>query len=242
VTNRAKTYRLAIPKRLAALLALMSLALSAYAALEIAPEVIATIEREYGPPAMRRIEQWQRMMEFAKDFQEDDKLKMVNDFFNRLTFVEDIKNWDVDDYWATPVEFLAKNGGDCEDFSIAKYFTLIAIGVPEDRLRMTYVKALGVNQSHMVLTYFTSARATPLVLDNLNPHILPASQREDLFPVYSFNGSGLWLAKSSGSGKQIEGVNRLGPWRDLQARMEKVFRDPVHAGGSGAMPAMSPRR
>ncbi len=219
----ARIYLLGLRKRLATLLALLPLTLTAYAALEIAPDAIATIEREYGAPAVRRIERWQRMMEFASDFKEDEKLKMVNDFFNSVKFVEDSKNWGVDDYWATPIEFLAKNGGDCEDFSIAKYFTLIAIGVPEARLRMTYVTAVGVNRSHMVLTYFSSPRAMPLVLDNLNPRILPASEREDLVPVYSFNGSGLWLAKSIGSGREIAGSNRLGAWRGLQARMHSML-------------------
>ena len=209
------------------MLVLLPLATAVYAAVQIAPEVIAGIAKEYGASATLRIDQWQRMMEFAHDLEEDVKLKMVNDFFNRLSFVEDRRNWGVDDYWATPLEFLAKNAGDCEDFSIAKYFTLVAIGVPEDRLRMTYVTVLGVNQSHMVLTYFMSPRATPLVLDNLNPGILSATQRQDLLPVYSFNGSGVWLGKSAGSVKHIDDSGRFGAWRDLQARMEKMARVPA---------------
>nr|WP_246194778.1 transglutaminase-like cysteine peptidase [Allochromatium palmeri] len=164
-------------------------------------------------------------MESAQDLSEDDKLRVVNDFFNQLRFLDDVALWGVSDYWTTPFEFLVKNGGDCEDFAIAKYFTLIHVGVPEERLRLTYVKALDYDQAHMVLTYFATPRATPLVLDNLNPHILPATERADLQPVYSFNGTGLWLAKSAGSGKRVGGAERLDLWRDLQSRMPSMAPD-----------------
>ncbi|MBI4206399.1 MAG: transglutaminase-like cysteine peptidase [Betaproteobacteria bacterium] len=109
--------------------------------------------------------------------------------------MDDIIHWGKEDYWATPIEFLSTNAGDCEDFSIAKYFTLRALGVPDDRLRLTYVKELvQYNQAHMVVAYFPSPDAEPLVLDNINKTIQPASARSDLLPVYSFNGSNLWLA------------------------------------------------
>ena len=117
--------------------------------------------------------------------------------------------WGVKDYWATPLEFLSRGAGDCEDYSIAKYFTLKELGVSEKKMRITYVKALKLRQAHMVLTYFETPRSVPLVLDNLIPTIKPATQRKDLLPVYSFNGSGLWLAKSRGSGKKVGSSSRF---------------------------------
>lgn len=192
---------------------------SVYAALQIGPGLLARIHEDYGAAAVARIEGWRRLMDFARDFDDREKLKMVNDFFNKPEFVEDSRNWGQEDYWATPMEFLARNADDCEDFSIAKYFTLLAIGVPEERLRMTYVTALKINQSHMVLTYYPTPRDSPLVLDNLNPEVLSATEREDLQPIYSFNGSGLWLAKAAATGKQIDSSNRLEAWRDLMSRM-----------------------
>ena len=197
---------------------LMMIGLSAFGALEIGPELIARIQREEGAAAAARIEAWQRLIDAAREFEEREKLERVNQFFNQLRFLEDSLLWGKEDYWATPLELLAKNGGDCEDFSIAKYFTLLATGVVEERLRLTYVKALDINQSHMVITYYATPHATPLVLDNLNPQILLASERKDLQPVYSFNGSGLWLAKSVGTGKKLGGGDRLDPWRDLLSR------------------------
>ena len=207
---------------------LLLFSLSTFAALRIGPEFIARIKQEQGAAVAARIEGWQRLMDFARDFEdEQEKLKIVNEFFNKLKFVDDQRLWRVEDYWATPLEFLTKNGGDCEDFSIAKYFTLLAIGVPEERLRLTYVKALDINQSHMVLTYYATPRDSPLVLDNLNPQILPATERPDLQPVYSFNGNGLWLAKSIGTGKQIDKGDRLDTWRDLLSRMPAMADEPT---------------
>ena len=148
-----------------------------------------------------------------------DKLEKVNEFFNKVQFIDDQLLWKQSDYWATPVEFLAENGGDCEDFSIAKYFTLKKMGVEEEKLNMTYVKALKLNQAHMVVTYFETPDAEPLVLDNLNPEILAASRRTDLMPVFSFNGSGLWLAKVRSHGKRIGSSDRYTRWMDLLGRL-----------------------
>ncbi|MTW21449.1 sulfate adenylyltransferase [Allochromatium palmeri] len=211
--------------RLLAFLLGLLLSATLTAALDLSSEWIAAIEKQHGIQAGERARAWQSMMESAQDLSEDDKLRVVNDFFNQLRFLDDVALWGVSDYWTTPFEFLVKNGGDCEDFAIAKYFTLIHVGVPEERLRLTYVKALDYDQAHMVLTYFATPRATPLVLDNLNPHILPATERADLQPVYSFNGTGLWLAKSAGSGKRVGGAERLDLWRDLQSRMPSMAPD-----------------
>jgi len=143
----------------------------------------------------------------------------VNDFFNELEFVNDIDHWGKEDYWATPLQTLATNGGDCEDFSIAKYFTLVEMGIPVNRMRITYVKALQLNQAHMVLTYFPTPDADPLVLDNLVPEIRASSTRDDLLPVYSFNGDGLWLAKARGTGQHVGKSDRLSRWQEVLARI-----------------------
>jgi predicted transglutaminase-like cysteine proteinase len=151
---------------------------------------------------------------------EKEKLKQVNDFFNQVRFLDDIKHWGKKDYWATPVEFLISNGGDCEDFSIAKYYTLKEVGVDMDKLSISYVKALKLNQAHMVLTYYEKPSAMPVVLDNLIPEIKPASQRTDLLHVYSFNGDNLWLSKKGRRTTLVGTSDRLGPWVQLKSRLE----------------------
>ena len=157
-----------------------------------------------------------------KNYRMKKKLVRVNDFFNQqIQFVEDNELWGLSNYWATPLELLAQGAGDCEDYSIAKYFTLKELGVPESKMRITYVKAVELNQAHMVLTYFTSPGAEPFVLDNLIPVIKPASKRQDLFPVYSFNGVGLWVSKKHGFSERVGDSGRLNLWAQLKKRMLK---------------------
>lgn len=139
--------------------------------------------------------------------------------FNRsLRFTDDIEIWQQEDYWATPVEALVKGAADCEDYAIAKYVTLRRLGVASDKLRITLVKALRLNQAHMVLTWYASPGADPLVLDNLIGEIRPASQRDDLLPVYAFNAEGLWLPGADG-GRRTGDSKKLSRWQDLLTKM-----------------------
>jgi len=176
-------------------------------------------EQKYGEQAKRRLLAWEKLIQNDESGSDLEKLEKVNTFFNRMQFVSDADHWNQQDYWATPVEFLASNGGDCEDFSLAKYFTLKKLGVDENKLNLTYVKSLTLKQAHMVVTYYETPAAEPLVLDNLIPEIEPASKRTDLLPVYSFNGVGLWLAKSRGRGQMVGDSDRLKRWQDLLQRL-----------------------
>ena len=178
-------------------------------------------EALYGPlgAGRARIEAWQRVLADEAGADEQEQLRVVNDFFNRqLRFTDDLGLWHQVDYWATPVEALLKGAGDCEDFAIAKYVSLRHLGVPAQKLRITYVKALRLNQAHMVLTWYASPDAEPLVLDNLIPQIRPASQRQDLLPVYAFNAEGLWLP-GPGGGKRSGSSKQLSRWQDLLTKM-----------------------
>ncbi|MBF7074878.1 transglutaminase-like cysteine peptidase [Glaciecola sp. MH2013] len=177
----------------------------------------------YGAKALQRIERWQSLLSDLNNEAEDEKLQSVNDFFNKLDFVDDKTLWGKEDYWATPIEFLSSNAGDCEDFTIAKYFTLVELGVDKSKLRLMYVTATKPPQAHMVLAYYESKDAIPLVLDNLNKRILPANRRSDLIPIYSFNGDGLWLAKAQGRGRQMQGKGNNSLWLDLNERMKSGF-------------------
>lgn len=185
----------------------------------LSPEFLTKAEVKYGKAARERFVAWEDIVINNSGKSDLEKLKLVNDFFNRMEFVDDMTHWGREDYWATPVEFLGTNGGDCEDFAIAKYFTLKTMGVSEEKLNLTYVKALAYNMHHMVLTYYRTAVAEPLVLDNLAGEIESASQRTDLLPIYSFNGTGLWLAKQRGRGNLAGSSSRLQRWQDLVERM-----------------------
>lgn len=164
---------------------------------------------------------WQKLISENQQQTEGEKLRLVNNFFNQLTYRSDLNTWGKEDYWATPAEALGKGQADCEDYSIAKYFTLRELGIPDKKMRITYVKALELDQAHMVLTYYPKPSAVPLVLDNLKGQILSANKRFDLAPVYSFNAEGLWLAKRRGTGKKVGKSSRLSLWNDLKARMKQ---------------------
>ncbi|MCK7632034.1 transglutaminase-like cysteine peptidase [Shewanella sp. JNE10-2] len=182
-------------------------------------KIISTLVKHYGERAGMRAKAWFKVLSEASTLDEKEKLLKVNNFFNLFRFVDDIKLWGESNYWATPMEFIGVNGGDCEDFSIAKYFTLLQLGVPEDKMRITMVKATSVNQYHMVLAYYETPSAVPLVLDNLDHEIKPATKRKDLLPVYSFNGKQLWLNKEQGRGVLAGSSTRLEKWNDLNHRL-----------------------
>lgn len=197
-------------------------------AISISEKQLSAIEARYNAVGRKRVSDWVQLISSNQGKSVQEKLALVNDYFNQNTlWVSDYDHYGVADYWATPLEMLASGGGDCEDYAIGKYFTLLALKVPMDTLKITYVKAQNVdpvNRSHMVLTYYATPGAMPLVLDNLNPEIKPASQRPDLSPVYSFNGQGLWLAKERASGKSIaSGPSGISLWRDMMSRMGKEF-------------------
>lgn len=187
----------------------------------LSAEEIRKAGEKYGEMAERRLNTWQKLIRKNQDKNELEKLKLVNDFFNQVRFISDSKHWGKDDYWATPTEMLGTNGADCEDYSIAKYLTLRQLGVADDKLRIIYVKSLSLNQAHMVVSYYPQPDAVPLILDNLNKRVLEATKRTDLVPIYSFNGSGLWVGKGRGGDKKAGSSSRLKRWNDVKARLKR---------------------
>jgi predicted transglutaminase-like cysteine proteinase len=176
----------------------------------------------YGQKAADTVASWRKAIDDGRALSEQEKLAAANTFFNRrLLFEDDIVVWKQNDYWATPLEFIGQGAGDCEDFAIAKYMTLQMMGVPAEKLRMVYVRARvgGANVAHMVLGYFETPTAEPLILDNLIGSVRPASFRTDLSPVFSFNAQGLWVAGQAASSG--DPTARLSRWRDVLERMKQ---------------------
>ena len=186
-------------------------------ALDIPNEATAA---RYGPRAQQIYREWTDVMRTASSAGEAEQLKLVNQFLNRrIQFRDDMEIWGKSDYWATPLEMFSKGAGDCEDYSIAKYLSLRALNIPADKLRLVYVKARiggaqsNVTQAHMVVAYYPAPGAEPLILDNLLTTILPAPERPDLIPVFSFNASSVWIGNTVRSGAE-----RLTRWQDLLTR------------------------
>lgn len=192
----------------------------------------ANFERQvlarYGPARVAVLREWQSSLAEARKVAELEKLRKVNDFVNRhVEFDEDIAIYSQSDYWATPLETIGVGRADCEDFAIIKYFSLKDSGIALAKLRLVYVKARLEGpggprlQAHMVLAYYPTPNAEPLVLDNLVPEIMPASKRRDLHPVFSFNSEAIWSGVAGNSAKGAGGTSQLSRWEDLLLRARK---------------------
>jgi predicted transglutaminase-like cysteine proteinase len=210
-------------KRFSLILLLTILHLPAISKIIFSEKLYTHIETTYSADAAERVKKWEEGLLKWRSLDEISQLSEVNSFFNQLEFKDDLIHWNKADYWATPIEFLATQAGDCEDYAIAKYFSLIELGVSENKLRLIYVTALRPRQAHMVLGYYETPESIPLVLDNINKRILFANQRRDLIPIYSFNGTGLWAAKAQGRGLQMRSSGKNSLWDELNERITRGF-------------------
>ena len=177
-------------------------------------ELLDRVEKKYNMFAKKRFVSLQKSLDFAKNKTDLEKLEIVNDFFNEVRYASDMQVYNKKDYWATPWEFLAKDMGDCEDYVISKYFALKYLGIDYKKLFFTYVNSSEFKEPHMVLTYFETPRSEPLVLDNNNRKVLPASQRRDLTPIYNFNGDVL-----NKIGKNTQKSHKK--WDELKLNMQR---------------------
>lgn len=206
---------------------------------DYAPGIYAYASKRFGSEAPKRLENLRqsqlRLLQQVNTVsahkkntdavQELKLLQQVNNFYNHVPYLSDQQHWGQADYWATPIEFYASWGGDCEDYAIAKYMSLKELGVPIERLRITYVRAVKIGETHMVLAYYPQADADPWILDNLVDEVQAGSSRTDLIPVYSFNDEDLWLASGN---KRKDGASSVRLWRELITKMEQEQRGQFH--------------
>ncbi len=184
-------------------------------------KLLNKITKKYKLFAKKRFLSLQNILDINKNSQDTEKLEAVNDFFNEVRYSSDIKLYKKNDYWATPWEFLGKDKGDCEDYVISKYFALLYLGMDSKKLFFTYVRSTKFKAPHMVLTYFKTPRSEPLILDNNNRKIFPASKRKDLLPIYNFNGDSLYKASKTGTGKKLKQIKSHKKWDELKFNMKR---------------------
>ena len=187
-------------------------------------------QQRYGAQGVQTVHDWERLIQENTSHSDSEKLRRVNEFFNRrISYAEDSALWGQPDYWATPLESMGRGAGDCEDYVIAKFATLRLLQIAPEKLRLTYVRAkIGgaystVQQAHMVLSYYATPDAEPLILDSLISEIRPASRRPDLLPVFGFNAEGLWVTGSANPNPNpvASSTARLSRWRDVLSRMQQ---------------------
>lgn len=187
-----------------------------------------------------QLQAWRDLLARAMPLSEDEKLEAVNRFFNReVRFVEDSQLWGQRDYWASPFELLAEGAGDCEDYALAKYFTLRLLGVPERRLRLVYSNLTSNGQAHMVLGYWSDNGELPLILDNLRAEIAPLTQRHDLEMQFAFDRDRLYRFADN---RLVDAgdARLLSRWTALQTRVARELRHSM--GDEGVMLAAARSR
>lgn len=143
---------------------------------------------------------------------------------HRLVYDDEPRRRDPAMRWAPPDEARQRASGDCVDYAMAKYFSLVAAGLPAEQLRIAYVEAqsggpTGLRQRHMVLAWLPPGEAggDPLILDNLLDAVHPLSRRPDLQVLISFNEAGIW--RGLARGEPAREPRRITAWARLLDRM-----------------------
>lgn len=211
------------PARLLALVMVLSLMFGHTLANDFVSGLLEKVRQKYGEEAYQHMHRLRELASELASANEFGKVSQVNDFVNQnVLFVDDSNLWNMEDYWATPLETFGRGGGDCEDLSIAKFMLLKKMGIPSDKLRLTYVRARmpsGNVRPHMVLAYYPSPDSDPYILDNLKFELIAASRRNDLFPIFSFNEAGMFLANQPSV--RAGSSTNISKWRDVLARMRQ---------------------
>ena len=177
------------------------------------------IKIELGHIAKNRADDYDITMESLKDIPKPKQLIKVNAYLNQLLPQVDMLNQKTPDHWETPKEFLRCGYGDCEDYAIIKYFTLLRLGFDKKKLFITSVYEKYTGSYHMVLSYFKSEGKPPLILDNLSFRILDLQRREDLKVDKFMNKYGTY--KITRYNKLIKIDKAPKKFLDLLARVEK---------------------
>jgi predicted transglutaminase-like cysteine proteinase len=148
-----------------------------------------------GPCTARRfnrchLQEWQQLLREISAKDPLAQLEAVNSFMNRAPYVTDPVNYGVPDYWATPLQFMTKDG-DCEDYAIAKFVSLRQLGFRNGQMRVVVVDDLNLGIAHAILVVYLDGRA--FVLDNQIARVVPAEIIRHYRPVYSINEDAWWL-------------------------------------------------
>jgi len=204
------------------LILILSISLGAKS-INLTKDDIKRIDQSYYKKAIYlRLNGYIKLKKKIKNFDLTRKLNYVNTFYNRILPIDDSRKYKVDDHWATPKEFLIQGKGDCEDYAIAKYFTLLEVGIPKDKLFFSIVKVKKATNYHMILLYIENKKSIPLVLDNLSFKILPFTKRVDLQPKVIFNEKSAYILKNKKIYKKAKiDWGKVNKWEKLLTRVYK---------------------
>ena len=182
-------------------------------------EQLSYIEKNVGVISKNRILDYQNNIQNFKKLPKKEQLIRVNLYLNQLLpQYDDVIQKELD-HWATPKEFLVTGFGDCEDYAIIKYYTLIKLGFERKNLFLTTVREDRTNGYHMVLSYFEKKNESPLILDNLSFRVLDLKTRSDLRADTFINSTGIYKINKKNELLKIEKKSKQ--FQDLIARVKK---------------------
>lgn len=107
-------------------------------------------------------------------------LQRVNSRINKIPYIPDTKNYDQIDHWASPETFYAR-GGDCEDYALAKMYTLLGYGLPADDMELLVVRKRTTGELHTLLA--VHLRGT-WILDNERNELKGVEYLDHFEPIY----------------------------------------------------------
>lgn len=134
--------------------------------------------------------QWRTFLAETRRLSPRAQIETVNREMNSHRYVVDPRNWGRTDYWASPGQFTRRDG-DCEDFAIAKFLSLRALGFANDDLRIVVLQDLNLRLAHAILVVYHDGEY--LVLDNQISTVVPADVVRHYRPIYSINETRWWL-------------------------------------------------
>ncbi|MDQ1264756.1 MAG: hypothetical protein QG559_1757 [Campylobacterota bacterium] len=166
-----------------------------------------------------RIMDYFATLDSLKTLPPQEQLVRINFYLNQLRSLPDVVTYKQNDYWGTPKEFLTCGYGDCEDFAIIKYFTLLKLGFAKEKLFITTSHEKFTGRAHMVLSYFESKEKPPLILDNLSYKVLDLSKRVDLQTQIFINEDGSYKISET---NELTRVGDIPPkFKELLERVAK---------------------
>jgi predicted transglutaminase-like cysteine proteinase len=181
---------------------------------------IRNIQMKSGQEACNRIHEYDKKIKSLKNDSEFIQLTKVNIYLNhKLKYQSDKILNNKSDYWATPKEFLTIGSGDCEDYAIIKYFTLLKLGFEKDKLFITLVYDTYSKRNHMVLSYFEDSNKPPLILDSLSYEVLDLNKRADLKVSAFINTNGVYRLSKTKKLKKTKQISNK--FKELLKRVQK---------------------
>ncbi|HAE04173.1 MAG TPA: hypothetical protein DCL95_12745 [Rhodospirillaceae bacterium] len=139
------------------------------------------------------IAKWRIFLNKLKGVAPMDQLEYVNKYLNQYAYLLDPINYGKKDYWATPKEFMYRTG-DCEDYAISKYVSLVHLGWPKENMRIVVLQDQNLNVAHAILVVYINDQA--LVLDNQIPQVIDSTRIKHYKPIFSITDGRWWLHRS----------------------------------------------